>query len=656
MTGPTWWALAGASLEQKAIQLERYEILEEVGRGGMAVVYRGHDRKLDREVAIKVLHAHLASEAESQQRFRLEAKAVARLKHPNIIEIYDFSDTDEGPSYIVTEFIHGSTLRAFVQQHEAFFPEVAVLITISICEAIGHAHDEQIIHRDLKPENIMIDRSGHLKLMDFGIAKVIDQQQQMTLTGTILGSPTHMAPELLEGKELSFRSDLFSVGTILYWLATGQLPFTGNNPHQVLRRILEGSYPDPQMVNPEVGMNLCRIIKKSLAQNPEDRYASAPAMQTALRAEVTELGLDDVGAELKACFEDPPKYIEAIKQRVVRHLETTTEKLLTAKKHRQCLENLDRLLALDPQHGRAHEILSRLQRRSQWHRISGLAGLGAGGLALLAGIFWFLWPLMAPIDSIPDAGQNPLIENAGMVLPKDAGPKPSGTDTNATGPADKAKNSDAGQDAGENLGSDGNADRPNPRGDRRRFLFRGDRRSPRLQLPKTLRHQVVLKVNPYFDQLRIGDKLVAQRDRQNAYGQQYKGKLNAGKHRVVIENQACQTDEFELVVPAKPPSDKPLEFRRKLRFRPARLVIESQFPEASVWVNGIFKGSAQASKAKPIVIPIEGATGRLKVKLRLSHPKQGEHQAQIVVLAGRQKVYKVAQGDYRPKASHGDSP
>ncbi len=652
MTGSTWWALAGVSLKPNAIQLERYEVLEEVGRGGMAVVYRGYDRKLDREVAIKVLHAHLASEAESQQRFRLEAKAVARLKHPNIIEIYDFSDTDEGPSYIVTEFIHGSTLRAFVQQHEAFFPEVAVLITIFICEAIGHAHSEQIIHRDLKPENIMIDQLGHLKLMDFGIAKVIDQQQQMTLTGTILGSPTHMAPELLEGKELSFRSDLFSVGTILYWLSTGQLPFSGNNPHQVLRRILEGSYPDPQMVNPELGINLCRIIKKALAQDPEDRYASAAAMQTALRAEVAELGLDDVGAELKACFEDPPNYIKAIKQRVVRHLETRTEKLLTAKKHRQCLEDLDRLLALDPQHARAHEILSRLQRRSRWRHISGLAGLGAGGLALLAGIFWFLWPLIAPIDSVPDAGQNPVIRDAGVVTEEDAGSKPAA--------ADKTNRPDAGrdekQDAGQGLGPDGDTGRPKSKGDRRRFLFRGDRRSPRLQLPKTRPHQVVIKVDPYFDQLRIGDKLVAQRDRQNAYGQQFKGKLKAGKHRVMIENQACQTDEFELVVPAKPPSDKPLEFRRKLRFRPARLLIESQLSDASVWVNGIFKGSAQASKAKPIVIPIEGATGRLKVKLRLSHPKEGEHQVQFNVLAGRQKVYKVSRDDFSPKKTSGGSP
>ncbi|MBW2700993.1 MAG: protein kinase [Deltaproteobacteria bacterium] len=655
MTGSTWWALAGVSLKPNAIQLERYEVLEEVGRGGMAVVYRGHDRKLDREVAIKVLHAHLASEAESQQRFRLEAKAVARLKHPNIIEIYDFSDTDEGPSYIVTEFIHGSTLRAFVQQHEAFFPEVAVLITIFICEAIGHAHSEQIIHRDLKPENIMIDQSGQLKLMDFGIAKVIDQQQQMTLTGTILGSPTHMAPELLEGKALSFRSDLFSVGTILYWLATGQLPFSGNNPHQVLRRILEGSYPDPQMVNPELGINLCRIIKKALAKDPEERFASAAAMQTALRAEVAELGLDDVGAELKTCFEDPPGYIKAIKQRVVRHLETRTEKLLVAKKHRQCLEDLDRLLALDPQHARAHEILSRLQRRSRWRHISGLAGLGAGGLALLAGIFWFfwfLWPLMAPLDSTPDAGLNSVAQDAGVVPPEDAGSKPSAADSNTTGSVDKTDGSDAGQDAGQN----GDATLPKRRGDRRRFLFRGDRRSPRLQLPKTLPHQVVIKVDPYFDQLRIGDKLVAQRDRQNAYGQQYKGKLKAGKYRVMIENQACQTDEFELVVPSKPPSDKPLEFRRKLRFRPARLVIESQFSDSSVWVNGIFKGSAQASKAKPIVIPIEGATGRLKVKLRLSHPKEGEHQAQINVLAGRQKVYRVSQGDFRPKTTSGGSP
>ena len=152
------------------------------------------------------------------------------------------------------------------------FVMVAAMIAIQICEAIGHAHSLQIIHRDLKPENIMVSEDGSLKLMDFGIAKVIDQQQQMTLTGTILGSPAHMAPELLEGKELDFRSDVFSLGTIIYWLATGHMPFAGKNPHQVIKQIVHGTYSDPQQVNPVVGDSLARIIRRALEQSPDDRY------------------------------------------------------------------------------------------------------------------------------------------------------------------------------------------------------------------------------------------------------------------------------------------------------------------------------------------------------------------------------------------------
>ena len=157
-------------------QIDRYRILDEVGRGGMSVVYRGQDISLDREVAVKVLHSHLAGETESRERFQREAKAVARLHHPHIIEIYDFAETSDGMSYIVTEFVKGRTLRTFIEEEKAFFPEVAAMIIIQICEAVAHAHNLRIIHRDLKPENVMVNEEGILKLMDFGIAKVIDQK------------------------------------------------------------------------------------------------------------------------------------------------------------------------------------------------------------------------------------------------------------------------------------------------------------------------------------------------------------------------------------------------------------------------------------------------------------------------------------------------
>src|SRR6478752_365545 len=227
---------------------QRYTLIAEVGQGGMAIVYRAHDETLKREVAIKVLHQHLASEPESKARLEREAQSVAKLHHENILEIFDYSGPDSPSSYIVTEFIDGQTLKDFLTARAIAYPEVAALIALEVGGALAHAHAAGIIHRDVKPENVMIRKDGVLKLMDFGIAQVVDLQR-MTVTGQLLGSPAYMAPELIEGKPLDFRTDVFSVGIILYQMATGTLPFAGKNPHEVLRRIGEGRFPDPRSAN-----------------------------------------------------------------------------------------------------------------------------------------------------------------------------------------------------------------------------------------------------------------------------------------------------------------------------------------------------------------------------------------------------------------------
>src|SRR5690606_30960548 len=208
-------------------QLDKYQLLEEVGHGGMAVVYRAHDSVLQREVAVKVLHAHLADREESKLRLQREAIAVAKLRHDNILEIFDYSGPQAPDSYIVTEFIHGPTLREWIDDSLDPRPAVAALIIHRLCLALGHAHRSGIIHRDIKPENVMIRvDDGCLKLMDFGIAQLLDNQK-LTMTGQLIGSPAYMAPELISGRPLDARTDLFSLGIILYQLATGELPFTG---------------------------------------------------------------------------------------------------------------------------------------------------------------------------------------------------------------------------------------------------------------------------------------------------------------------------------------------------------------------------------------------------------------------------------------------
>jgi serine/threonine-protein kinase len=186
----------------------------------MAVVYKATDTSLQREVAVKVLHPHLASHDEARRRFEREAQAVAKLRHENILEIFDYSGKESSESYIVTEFIRGRTLKGFMTEHTLGYPEIAAMITAEVCRALSHAHALGVLHRDVKPENIMIRDDGVLKLTDFGIAQIVDAQR-MTVTGQLLGSPAYMSPEHVEGKPLDFRTDVFSVGILLYQLSTG---------------------------------------------------------------------------------------------------------------------------------------------------------------------------------------------------------------------------------------------------------------------------------------------------------------------------------------------------------------------------------------------------------------------------------------------------
>jgi serine/threonine protein kinase len=174
----------------------RYRVIEEVGQGGMAVVYKAHDETLKREVAVKVLHAHLLAETESKTRLEREAQAVAKLHHDNIVQIFDYSGDGSSASYIVTEFIEGQTLKQFMSSRRPPPPEVAALIASEVGGALLHAHSFGIIHRDVKPENVMVRKDGLLKLMDFGVAQIMDLER-MTVTGQLLGSPAYIAPEIL---------------------------------------------------------------------------------------------------------------------------------------------------------------------------------------------------------------------------------------------------------------------------------------------------------------------------------------------------------------------------------------------------------------------------------------------------------------------------
>ncbi|HQR30099.1 MAG TPA: serine/threonine-protein kinase, partial [Anaeromyxobacteraceae bacterium] len=275
-------------------RIDRYEILEQVGTGGMSVVYRGRDTALDREVAVKVLHPHLASRPESRQRFSREARAVARLSHPAIVEIYDYSGDAAEESWLVTEFVHGRTLRELVEAVGVPLPECGALVGHALADALAHAHAAGVIHRDLKPENVLIseqDGRRSVKLADFGIARILSQDDRMTMTGAMVGSPNHMAPEVVDGREADERSDVFSLGTLLYWLCTGALPFDAPNPTATLRRLVQGDFPDPRSVQPALSEPLARIVRDCLALDPAARPASAAEVRDRIASALREDGV-----------------------------------------------------------------------------------------------------------------------------------------------------------------------------------------------------------------------------------------------------------------------------------------------------------------------------------------------------------------------------
>jgi tRNA A-37 threonylcarbamoyl transferase component Bud32 len=362
---------------------ERYTLIEEVGQGGMAVVYRAQDETLKREVAIKILHQHLAGDADSKARLEREAQAVAKLRHANILEIFDYSGLASASSYIVTEFIDGQTLKQYLNGRALGFSEAAALIAVEVCHALAHAHSLGVIHRDVKPENVMIRKDGLIKLMDFGIAQVLDFQR-MTVTGQLLGSPAYMAPEIIEGKPLDFRTDVFSVGIMLYLLATGALPFSGRNPHEVLRRIAEGKFPDPRTVGRGVDQVLARIITRALAHRPDDRYPDVTPMCDDLTAYLTEAGLTDVRGELRAYFADPGAYDKVLPKRLAAALTESAQTQLGAGRRTKAMELWNRVLAFDPDNATVTAALRRLQGRRRLHQAAATAAL----VALATGGIW----------------------------------------------------------------------------------------------------------------------------------------------------------------------------------------------------------------------------------------------------------------------------
>jgi eukaryotic-like serine/threonine-protein kinase len=267
---------------------DRYELEELCGSGGMSSVFRAHDRQLDRRVAIKILHERYLEDPEYVERFRREARAVARLSHPNIVTVIDRGE-DDGRQYIVFEHVDGENLKELVQRSGRLPVRGAVELALAVADGLAFAHTHGLVHRDVKPQNVLLSREGDVKVTDFGIARSLDVEHGVTQTGTVLGTGEYLAPEQASGKPVSPATDVYSLGVVLWELLVGDVPFSGENFVAVALRHVNDPPPPLRKLRPDVPPRLAAAVERALAKDPALRFPSMAALAAELRACLAEL-------------------------------------------------------------------------------------------------------------------------------------------------------------------------------------------------------------------------------------------------------------------------------------------------------------------------------------------------------------------------------
>ena len=264
---------------QGSVVDNRYDIVRPLGSGGMGEVFLARDRTLGRDVALKILRSQYANDRESAERFKREALSAARLSHPSIVQVYDRGDTEDGSSYIAMEYVPGGTLKERITEDGPLDARLAASYGYQVAEALGAAHAKGIVHRDIKPQNVLITAPGQAKVADFGIARAASAAgDSQTQTGTVLGTAGYMSPEQALGRPATPKSDLYSLGIVLYEAVTGYLPFTADNPIAVSMKHVNEAPRPPIDLNPAVPEGMNDVIMKILSKDPDDRYPDADAL------------------------------------------------------------------------------------------------------------------------------------------------------------------------------------------------------------------------------------------------------------------------------------------------------------------------------------------------------------------------------------------